>query len=101
MIEKLTELNPIWLKSGGEGVFTQDEFFQLIPKPENPHAALEFDCPCGCKVRRVIPVENEFNRKWNIDNNTFDFETISLSPSIQVKSGCRTHFHIKNGKITP
>lgn len=101
MLTKLTELNPSWCSSGGEGVYTQGEFMELIPKPLNEHAAIEFDCPCGCGIRRIIPVEKGHGNQWHIQNDNYDFSTLTLTPSIQVKSGCNTHFSIRDGMIIP
>ncbi len=98
---KLTELNPKYLSSGGEGITNS---LTGEPVPINEHAAVELDCPCGCKERRCIPIYKDHKEGkghgWQVETD-FSFEDLTLSPSIQVTTGCKTHFHIKHGEITP
>jgi Family of unknown function (DUF6527) len=94
---KLIDLNPKWLHSGGEGITNS---ITHEPVPINEHAAVGFDCPDGCGSRRFVPVEKGHGHVWQVVGD-FSFEDLTLSPSIQVTSGCKTHFHIKHGEITP
>jgi hypothetical protein len=98
---KLVELNPKWLSSGGEGVTITATG---EPAPLIEHSALDFDCPCGCGDRCCVPCEKGFGNRWHVQNDNFDFNTLTLTPSIQRTvnpSMCKTHFHITNGEITP
>ncbi len=91
---KLTELNPVWLSSGGDGV---SDSVTHEPKPLIEKSALDFDCPCGCKARICVPVVAGWHHKWNLSGDNFD--NLSLTPSIQRTSGCQSHFHVTNGEI--
>lgn len=93
---RLIELNPKWISSGGEGI-TNSETHEPVSLIEK--SAIEFDCPDKCGERRLVPIINEHNKRgWNlVDEN---LETLTLTPSIQVTTGCKTHFHITNGEIT-
>lgn len=103
MESKLINLNPVWLSSGGEGVFHTDDDGVRTPAPLVEHSAIEIDCPCGCGDRCCIPVEKGYGIRWNVKDDIFDFDKLSLTPSIQRTvnhSMCRTHFHITDGYIT-
>lgn len=94
MIDKLINLNPKWLSSGGEGI--TDEKGKPIPLTEK--AALELDCPCGCGERICIPFIG-YKNNWNKSNDSF--ENLTVTPSIQRLIGCKIHFVITSGNITP
>jgi len=97
---RLTELNPKWLSSGGEGVTVSATG---EPKLLVEHAALELDCPCGCGDKCCIPFEGNSGHTWKIQGDNYDFETLTVTPSIQRTinpSMCKRHFCITNGEIT-
>lgn len=109
---KLTELDPRWVGSGGEGV-TQDG----KPAPERHGVAISFICPCGTHPRDeeyetdrcVVPFNNPLDGGARVDTGagsywerTGDtFETLTLAPSIQRVGGCKWHGQIQNGEIVP
>lgn len=100
---KLTDLNPKWLGSGGDGVFDKDG----NPAPERFGVAIIFDCPCRKPNSRcVIEIRNPLDEKpglrddkhsWHREGTTF--EDLSLTPSIQRLNCCRWHGYITKGKI--
>jgi len=57
---------------------------------------VELCCPCGCKDKIVLPVNESTEPRWalKIVNNK-----PSLSPSIWRSKGCKSHFFLKQGKI--
>lgn len=101
---RLTDLNPQWLDSGGEGVSNADD----TPAPERHGIAVGFDCPCGNGERVCIMLRNPLDGgpalldgrpSWERTGDTF--ETLKLAPSIQRAdpNGCRWHGFI--GKDIP
>ena len=55
-------------------------------------------CPCGCGYTIELPIIKEAKPRWDININSQN--QISLFPSVFLKKGCKSHFWIKNGKIT-
>lgn len=102
---KLTDLNPHFIGSGGEGVYDKDG----NPVPERHGVGIVFDCPCGnseCPALYVgfsnpkdggPPLEGP-QPKWSRSGDTF--EDISLTPSILRTSHCGWHGYVTNGQIT-
>ena len=101
---KLTDLNPRWIGSGGEGVSDKDG----DPVPERNGVAISFECPCGRGDRVCIEFNNPTDglgphdptrNLWNRTGETF--ETLTLTPSIQraEPAGCHWHGFITNGEI--
>lgn len=108
---KLTELNPRWVGSGGEGV--TDRHGNPVPRREG--VALSFDCPCErCSKQRVGNYEKDFHlthtimisnpidggpsvasegqATWTRTGETFDILVISPSIlSVEGKGGCGWH----------
>jgi hypothetical protein len=114
---KLTDFNPRWISSGGEGIFDKDN----NPIPEREGIGIMFNCPCGnndyCSDI-FIPFENplynnkpiEYKKLWKRKGDTF--ETLTLTPSIlRIKTwtdkdgkihdyhNCGWHGFITNGEI--
>lgn len=118
---RLTELNPEWLRSGGEGVYVEARDGSMVAAPLQRGTGVEFDCPCGKKQygehetdklfdyhRLGIPFDVALDGSlvrgggWRRTGDTF--ETLTLSPSIlrnPVRGGCGQHFYIQNGEIVP
>ena len=55
-------------------------------------------CPCGCGYTIELPIIKEARPRWDLNINSQN--QISLFPSIFPKKGYKSHFWIKNGKIT-
>ena len=100
---KLTDLNPKFLGNGGDGVTLDGE-----PVPRREGVGLRFDCPCGCPSPCFVYLENPLDGKpfdtrgapqWKRVGE--DFETLTLTPSIQRYEPCpkRWHGFITNGEI--
>jgi hypothetical protein len=54
-------------------------------------------CPCGCKKKIHLNLLQTSSPNWNILRHRDG--TISFSPSIVNKTGCRSHFFIRQSKI--
>ena len=54
-------------------------------------------CPCGCGEKIELLLLEDQHPCWKLKKNKD--ETVSLSPSIWLKEGCKSHFFLKNGKI--
>ena len=100
---KLTDLNPHFIGSGGEGVYDKDG----NPVPERHGVGIVFDCPCGGDCHAMyIPFTNPLDggpprdakTTWNRTGTTFD--DLSLTPSIQRLDNCKWHGYITNGQAT-
>lgn len=72
---------------------------KFLPSTTEENAALDVDCPCGCGDRVCVPLVDGHHAKWSV--NSYDFNTLTLSPSVQRRSGCNTHFSIINGQVVP
>jgi hypothetical protein len=99
---KLTALDPSWVGAGGPGIFNADG----TPAAERHGVGITFDCPCGCTRGRYVPFtnpldggppHNDGHATWQRSGETF--ETLTLTPSIQVIGECGWHGFITNGEI--
>jgi hypothetical protein len=97
---KLTDLNPRWIGTGGEGVTRNGE-----PVPYQHGVAIVFDCPSGCGTKCCIPFTPTLDggpplredHLWQREGD--DFATLTLTPSIQRMDGCKWHGWIRNGEV--
>src|SRR5258708_27803125 len=68
----------------------------LVGESNNPWLAI-FVCPCGCEEVISLSLIRNDRPRWramlHIDG------TVSLSPSIWRKRGCRSHFFIRRGRV--
>lgn len=100
---KLIDLEPGWVDHGGDGVRDKDG----NPIPLRERVGVGFNCPCGCDRRCHVLFENPRDGLGNLGSGTGpywfrehdDFETLSLTPSIQRRDGCKWHGYITNGDI--
>ena len=89
----------------GKYVYENVEEFPFIFKPNTVYiegtkkqkwtAALI--CPCGCNEIIFLNLLNNVSPYWKI--TTHWFNNVSISPSINRKFGCRSHFILRNGCI--
>ena len=59
--------------------------------------AVGFSCPCGCRKRLELLLIAEALPNWKLTIDSSDKPT--LHPSIWLKSGCRSHFWLRRGKV--
>ncbi len=55
-----------------------------------------FKCPCGCKNDIYLNTLQSTSPRWSYK---IDKRRINVMPSIRRKSGCKSHFWIRRGKI--
>ena len=99
---KLTDLNPRFYSAGGYGNLRDDEL-----SPERHGVGISFDCPCGnCKYRAYLNFKNPIDGGEQIEparpswkRTGEDFETMTLTPSIQRNSGCKWHGFLTKGEL--
>nr|WP_081092656.1 DUF6527 family protein [Cupriavidus metallidurans] len=54
-------------------------------------------CPCGCGQRIELPLLDEANPHWRLRIDKEGRPT--LSPSIWLRDGCRSHFFVRAGRV--
>lgn len=54
-------------------------------------------CPCGCGQRIELPLIQEANPRWKL--RVEPDGTPTLSPSVWLQDGCRSHFFVRCGKV--
>lgn len=54
-------------------------------------------CPCGCRQRIELLIIKEAKPRWDISVD--DKGRPTLKPSIWLKTGCRSHFWVRAGRI--
>lgn len=100
---KLSDLKPVFLQTGGSGVWDADG----NPIPVTLGVGVVFDCPCGNHDedhRCYVPFKNPIgpgpyvNEKgWQRTGDTF--ETLTLTPSVLRIGGCGWHGFITDGEV--
>lgn len=54
-------------------------------------------CPCGCGQRLELMVLKDVRPRWDV---IFDKQRCpTLHPSVWLRTGCRSHFWVRQGKI--
>jgi hypothetical protein len=53
-------------------------------------------CPCGCGQRLEMMLLKEVKPRWDV---TLDARGVTLHPSVWLRTGCRSHFWVREGKI--
>lgn len=57
---------------------------------------LSFKCPCGCKETISLNILKGANPRWRF---VVRWRRITIYPSIWRKVGCKSHFHIRRGRV--
>ena len=95
----LVDLGAAFVGAGGEGITRGG-----VPVPERTGVGVTFACPCGCGQVRYVPFANPLDggepiepasATWTRSGETL--ETLTLSPSIQVRGGCGWHGYVRDG----
>jgi hypothetical protein len=71
--------------------------FVYVLGSNNDPWALAFMCPCGCNEVIQLNLLKEAKPKWEYEINSAG--NITIRPSIWRRTGCKSHFFIKNGRI--
>jgi len=72
-------------------------FHIILAREDGEDWCIGMRCPCGCDQIIELMVIPEAMPRWDLSLD--DKCRPSLSPSIWLKSGCRSHFWLTNGKI--
>lgn len=67
----------------------------IIGDPGDPWAAV-LQCPCRCGRTIQLNLLKEASPCWTL---AVSRDRITLKPSVWGKTGCRSHFFIRNGRI--
>lgn len=54
-------------------------------------------CPCGCGRKIELLVIEEAKPRWDLDVDPKGRPT--LSPSVWLRDGCRSHFWVRSGRV--
>ena len=54
-------------------------------------------CPCGCGQRVELPLIPEVKPRWELQIESD--KTPTLTPSVWLREGCRSHFFVRRGKV--
>lgn len=101
--QKLSDLNPEFVGSGGTGVFNAKTG---EPVPRREGIGITCDCPCDdpdCDSPLFVHFENPLDGKpattqspkWKRTGETFD--NMTLRPSLKRMDGCKWHGYLTNG----
>lgn len=69
----------------------------LLAREGSDHWAVGMRCPCGCGQRIELMLLREVKPRWDIIIDTRGRP--SLTPSVWLRTGCRSHFWLRSGKI--
>lgn len=54
-------------------------------------------CPCGCGDVITLNFSKKYRPRWSVKEHPDG--SVTLTPSIRRRDGCRSHFFVRNGKI--
>ena len=54
-------------------------------------------CPCGCGAFIRLSLLKDDRPRWRVKRHFTG--TVTLDPSIRRKSGCRSHFFVRRGRV--
>lgn len=69
----------------------------LLLRDAGENWSIGMRCPCGCGQPIELPLLAEVKPRWNIRVDQKNRPT--LSPSVWLRDGCRSHFFVRNGRI--
>ncbi len=75
---------------------TKDGLILAVIGSKSKPKQLMFVCPCGCNELLRVNLSPAIGPAWRIRFNNAD--TISLYPSVDLDTGCRAHFIVRNNK---
>lgn len=76
-------------------VILPNEFYVIGSSCHPQYAA--FQCPCGCGRTVELNLNRASSPVWRLRWHLFG--TVSLSPSVWRKDGCKSHFFLKKSRI--
>ncbi len=109
MIKLMLKTIVSWLTS----LFTKEKLYKAkfvdeMPKTFVPHTVYVLGntknqylatilCPCGCKESLNMNLTPTAKPRWKLKFS--NDKTVSFHPSLWKKSGCKSHFFLRDGKI--
>jgi len=76
----------------------QPDSFVVYIAGEGPNVwAAGLVCPCGCKEIIELNLMTQVRPRWRVTEHKNG--TVSLEPSVWRRSGCRSHFILRDGLI--
>ena len=69
----------------------------ILARDDGEDWSVAFRCPCGCNQRIELMLIKEVKPNWSISVNKRNLPT--LSPSVWLKTGCKSHFWVREGKV--
>ena len=69
----------------------------VLAREDNENWAVAFRCPCGCGKRLELLLIDEAYPNWSLTLTQGGVPT--LYPSVWLKTGCRSHFWLREGKV--
>ena len=69
----------------------------VLAREDNEDWAVAFRCPCGCGKRLELLLIEEAMPHWSLTVCERGLPT--LHPSVWLKTGCRSHFWLRRGKV--
>ncbi len=69
----------------------------VLVRDGGEHWSVGFTCPCGCRRTIELLLVPEANPHWKLLVGPRGRPT--LTPSVWLRDGCRSHFWVRNGKI--
>ncbi len=69
----------------------------ILAREDDEDWAVAFRCPCGCGDRLELQLIPEAKPHWVLHRDERGHPT--LHPSVWRKTGCRSHFWLRSGRI--
>lgn len=69
----------------------------ILARDDGEDWSVGFHCPCGCRRRIELLLVAEARPRWDLTEDKKGRPT--LSPSVWLKDGCRSHFWLRGGRI--
>ena len=89
-----TEITVLQKAPKNEDVKNKDFF---LVSPSGVPKWILFKCPCGCSHVVTLSVQPVHNPRWRLGLNAEGAPT--LHPSVWQKTGCHSHFWVRDGRI--
>ena len=69
----------------------------VLAREDGEDWCVGFRCPCGCRRAIELLVIPEAKPRWDIKVD--EDGAPSLTPSVWLKAGCKSHFWLKRGRV--
>jgi len=69
----------------------------VLARDDDEDWSVGMRCPCGCGQRLELMLLKEVKPRWDLTADCHGAPT--LSPSVWLRKGCRSHFWLRGGKV--